>query len=75
MAATVTWLTATGSKTSTEAADDKALDGPQKVEDRLWTDDEVEWRRQRGTVVEVTHPQFGPRELPLSVSVILSHQI
>jgi len=62
----------TGSKTSTKAADDDSFDGAQGVEDGLGTDDEVERRRQCRTVVEVTHPQLRPRELPLSISVILS---
>jgi len=64
----------TGSKTSTEAADNKALDAAQGVEDRLRTDDKVERRRECRTVVKVTHPQLGPRELPFSVSVILPQQ-
>ena len=64
----------TGLKTSTEAANDYTLDGTQKVEDGLWTDDKVERRWECRTVVEVTHPQLGPRELPLSVSVILLYK-
>ena len=61
-------------ETAAETADDEALDGAQEVEDRLWTDDEVERRWQRRAVIEVAHPQLGPSELPLPVSVILSQQ-
>ena len=69
-----TCLTTTGSETSAEAAEDEALDDAQEVEDGLGTDDEVERRRQCRSVVEITHPQLGPCELPLSVGVILAPQ-
>jgi len=65
-------MTPSGSKASTETADNKALDGSEEVEYGLGTYNEVERRRQRGTVIEVTHPELGPRELPLAVSVILA---
>lgn len=71
MTATRVVAALTRSKSSTEAADDEALDGAQKVEDGLGTDDEVERRGQRGPVVEVAHPQLGSCELPLTVGVVL----
>jgi len=67
-------LMSTGSETTTEKTDDEALDAAQEVEDGLGTDDEVERRWQSRTVVKVPHPQLGPSELPLSISVILSQQ-
>lgn len=42
-----------------------------EVEDGLGADDQVEWRGQSRTRVKVTHPQLGPCELPLLVSMVL----
>lgn len=43
----------------------------EQVPDGLGAGDDVERRRQRPALVEVTHPQLGAGELPLDVGVIL----
>lgn len=43
----------------------------EQVPDGLGAGDDVERRRQRATLVKVTHPELGASKLPLDVSVVL----
>lgn len=46
----------------------------EQVPDGLGARDDVEWRRQRASLVKVTHPQFGAGKLPFNVSVVLQER-
>ena len=44
---------------------------PEEVEEGLGAGDDVEGGRHRASVLEVTHPQAGTRELPFRVCIVL----
>ena len=53
----------------------KVADPAPRIAQRLGRRNHVERHRQSAALVDVVQPQFGPRKLPLHVTVLLMHVI